>query len=144
LALGLCNDCSRSFCDQCLFVFEADHLRLNLCAKCFESRNAMSRVVSVFGLVFSVVFLLVFIVAIATPFHSDGSSAIGLLFISLFTMAASLASMRIRKKLVSVREYRARTGSQAFMKKCVECGKEIPVASEQCQYCQTVQPEYTG
>ena len=144
LALGLCNDCSNSFCDQCLLVFEANHMRLNLCAKCFKSRNAMGTIVSVFGLVSSAVFLLMFIVAIATPFHSDGSSAMGLLLIGLITIAASLASMRIRKKPVSVREYRARTGSQAFMKKCVECGKEIPIASEQCQYCQTVQPEYTG
>jgi ABC-type thiamin/hydroxymethylpyrimidine transport system permease subunit len=104
----------------------------------------MGTIVSIFGLVFSVVFLLVFVVAITTPFRSDGSSAMGLLLIGLLTMAASLASMRIRKRPVSVREHRARTGSQAFMKKCVECGKEIPIASEQCQYCQTVQPEYAG
>ena len=144
LALGLCNDCSRSFCDQCLFVFEADHAKLNLCSKCFESRNAMSRAVSVLGLVFSVVFLLAFIVVVATPFQSDASSAVGLLFISLFTMTVSLAEMRIRKKAVSIREFRARTGSQPFMKKCVKCAKEIPIASEQCRYCQATQPEYVG
>jgi DNA-directed RNA polymerase subunit RPC12/RpoP len=24
---------------------------------------------------------------------------------------------------------------KAFLKKCVKCGKEIPIASEECQYC---------
>jgi len=144
LALGLCNNCNGSFCDQCLFVFEADHSRLNLCSRCFESRNTMSRVGSILGLALSVVFLLASIVAIATPFHSDTSSAIGLLLISLFTMAGSLAAMRVRKKPVSIRESRARTGSQPFMKKCVKCGKELPIASERCQYCETVQPDYVG
>ena len=30
---------------------------------------------------------------------------------------------------------------KAFLKKCVKCGKEIPIASEECQYCGTKQPE---
>jgi ribosomal protein L32 len=29
----------------------------------------------------------------------------------------------------------------AFLKKCVKCGKEIPIASEECQYCGTKQKE---
>ncbi len=29
---------------------------------------------------------------------------------------------------------------KGFLKKCVECGKEIPIASEECQYCKTKQP----
>ena len=31
---------------------------------------------------------------------------------------------------------------RGFLKKCVECGKEIPIASEECSYCGTKQPEY--
>ncbi len=30
---------------------------------------------------------------------------------------------------------------KGFLKKCVECGKEIPIASEQCQYCGAKQPQ---
>ena len=30
---------------------------------------------------------------------------------------------------------------QGFSKKCVKCGKEIPIASEECQYCGTKQKE---
>ena len=29
----------------------------------------------------------------------------------------------------------------AFLKKCVKCGKEIPIASEECQYCGAKQPD---
>jgi len=31
---------------------------------------------------------------------------------------------------------------KSFLKNCVKCGKEIPIASEECQYCGTKQPEY--
>jgi predicted RNA-binding Zn-ribbon protein involved in translation (DUF1610 family) len=30
----------------------------------------------------------------------------------------------------------------AFLKKCVNCGKQIPIASEQCQYCKSKQPKF--
>jgi predicted nucleic-acid-binding Zn-ribbon protein len=33
-------------------------------------------------------------------------------------------------------------GPPSFLKNCVECGKEIPLASEECPYCGTKQPEY--
>ena len=29
-----------------------------------------------------------------------------------------------------------------FLKKCVNCGKEIPIASEVCSSCEAKQPEY--
>lgn len=31
---------------------------------------------------------------------------------------------------------------KAFLKKCVKCDREIPIASEECPYCETKQPEY--
>ena len=31
---------------------------------------------------------------------------------------------------------------KSFLKKCVSCGKEIPIASEKCQYCGAKQPKY--
>ena len=30
---------------------------------------------------------------------------------------------------------------ESFLKKCVECGKEIPIASEECPYCAAKQVE---
>jgi len=31
---------------------------------------------------------------------------------------------------------------ESFLKKCVKCGEEIPVAAEACSHCGTKQPEY--
>ena len=31
---------------------------------------------------------------------------------------------------------------EAFLKKCVECGEENPVAAEECSHCGAKQPEY--
>ena len=31
--------------------------------------------------------------------------------------------------------------SKSYLKKCLECGKEIPIASEECQYCGATQAE---
>ena len=31
---------------------------------------------------------------------------------------------------------------KSFLKKCVKCGREIPLASEECPYCGTKQPEH--
>lgn len=33
---------------------------------------------------------------------------------------------------------------KGFLKKCIECGREIPIASEECPYCKTKQPRKGG
>jgi hypothetical protein len=33
---------------------------------------------------------------------------------------------------------------KSFLKKCVKCGREIPIASEECQYCEAEQPEFVS
>jgi len=39
--------------------------------------------------------------------------------------------------------YKGKTQEKgAFLKKCVKCQKNIPIASEQCPYCDAHQPEY--
>jgi ssDNA-binding Zn-finger/Zn-ribbon topoisomerase 1 len=44
---------------------------------------------------------------------------------------------------IAIIDYRApRYTPKSFLKKCVKCGKEIPIASEECSYCGTKQPEY--
>ncbi|MDI6691684.1 MAG: hypothetical protein QME50_07500 [Candidatus Bathyarchaeota archaeon] len=37
-------------------------------------------------------------------------------------------------------ERRAPETPKSFMKKCVKCGREIPIASEQCPFCGQTQP----
>jgi len=44
---------------------------------------------------------------------------------------------------IAILDYaRIRETPKSFLKKCVKCSKEIPLASEECQYCGTKQPEY--
>jgi len=50
---------------------------------------------------------------------------------------------RITPILNRLLQYRRGT-PKAFLKKCVKCGKEIPIASEECQYCKAKQEEYEG
>jgi predicted RNA-binding Zn-ribbon protein involved in translation (DUF1610 family) len=33
------------------------------------------------------------------------------------------------------KQYLLRLTPKTFLKRCVKCGKEIPIASEECQYC---------
>jgi len=43
---------------------------------------------------------------------------------------------------IAIIDYRAPSYTpKSFLKKCIECGKEIPIASEQCSSCGTKQPE---
>lgn len=39
------------------------------------------------------------------------------------------------------KQYLLRLTPKAFLKECVKCGREIPIASEKCQYCGTNQKE---
>jgi len=40
------------------------------------------------------------------------------------------------------KQYLLKLTPKAFWKKCIKCGKNIPIASEECQYCGTKQPKY--
>ena len=43
---------------------------------------------------------------------------------------------------IAIVDWRARGHApKSFLKKCVACGKEIPIASEECQYCGARQKE---
>lgn len=36
--------------------------------------------------------------------------------------------------------FRVKATPEVFLKKCLNCGKNIPIAAEECQYCKTKQP----
>lgn len=40
---------------------------------------------------------------------------------------------------IAVSDIRSTFTPKGFLKKCIKCGKEIPIASEECQYCGTKQ-----
>jgi rRNA maturation endonuclease Nob1 len=68
----------------------------------------------------------------------------GLLTAFLFLLLSFSLLSDVKKKPISVHDTPtvAARGPKAFLKKCVKCGREIPIASEECQYCGTKQPEY--
>lgn len=143
LAVGLCNDCGSSFCDQCLYVWGVEHGKLNLCSKCYGNRkNPNSTMAFVF---FLTLLLILFLATIWAPSPSESNKAlIVLISMIFFGITLSLVSLATKKKPVSVREFRTRSASTSSLRKCARCGRQIPLASEQCQYCGTAQPEYTN
>ncbi|MGQ9507306.1 MAG: hypothetical protein ACUVTB_05540 [Candidatus Bathycorpusculaceae bacterium] len=62
-------------------------------------------------------------------------------------LAASMTAFTREKRPISVWEAPSQLPfttytQKSFLKECVECGKEIPIASENCKYCGAKQPEY--
>lgn len=144
LAVGLCNDCGRSFCDRCLYLFEVEHGKLYLCSKCFESRSGTKNTAAILMLVLSAVCFILFFAVVMTPVSSGGGPAFEVLFGAVALLVASIVGLTVKKKPQSVHDFLAQTAqvSHAFLKKCVKCGGEIPIASEQCQHCGADQPEH--
>jgi len=103
----------------------------------------MGGVATIVSFVFSVIFLLFFFVMMMNPFYSGSSLPVGTLVAGVFLMVICLKTLGAKKRPVSIREFRSRAGSMAFLKKCVNCGKEIPIGSEQCEHCGASQPEYS-
>jgi len=55
----------------------------------------------------------------------------------------NVPALRCENCGIAIIDYRAPTYTPtSFLKECVKCGKEIPIASEECPYCGTKQPEY--
>jgi len=106
----------------------------------------MKSVVATFTLVISAILFIVFLVVIFQPVSPGSGSPFQVLFGGIIFLIASVVTLTAKKKLVSVHDFLAQTAHtlRAFMKKCIKCGQDIPIASEQCQYCGAVQPEYAG
>jgi len=86
-------------------------------------------------------FVLLFILMARQP----SSPPLEVLLAPFSLLALSIAILLdAKKKPISVHDaptYAAR-GPKAFLKKCVSCDREIPIASEECPYCRTKQPDY--
>jgi len=54
------------------------------------------------------------------------------------TMPHVTAYRCVNCRVVLIR-YAEKEASKAFLKKCVKCGKKIPLASEECPFCKTKQ-----
>lgn len=145
LAVGLCNDCGKSYCDRCLYIHKVKDGRLHVCSKCYENRNTMKRVGAFFSLALSILFFVLFLILSAKAIAYRGDVPLPLLFPAFSFLAVFIAAfLDVKKNPLSVHDAPtvAARGPKAFLKRCVKCGREIPIASEECQYCITKQPEY--
>ncbi|MEM2440150.1 MAG: hypothetical protein QW493_02915 [Candidatus Bathyarchaeia archaeon] len=149
LAVGLCNDCGQSFCTRCLYVLDIKGGRLYVCAKCYKNRTAENKIAAVLSLVLALIFLAVIPFLMASPAASSNIGRIfGILFWAIFLLAISAVGLLFIKPKSPPSLYdmlskgaHVRT-SKSFLKRCVKCEREIPIASEECPYCQARQPEY--
>ncbi|GEM_PF-3543939 len=148
LAVGLCNDCSQSFCTRCLYVLNVQGGRLYVCAKCYENRTAKGKIAAVLSFVLALIFLAAIPFLMASPAaSSDIGGVFRILFYAILLLAISAVGLFIKPKsppslydMMSKGAYMHTPKS--FLKKCVKCEREIPIASEKCPYCQARQPEY--
>ncbi|MGB9676925.1 MAG: hypothetical protein ACPL0C_07055 [Candidatus Bathyarchaeales archaeon] len=146
LAVGLCNDCGQSYCTRCLYIFNVEGGKLHVCAKCYEKRRDMKTVWASILLIFSIALLLAIPFIIATPTPSpDTGGVLQMLFGAILLLTLSLVGFSAGKKMPpSVHDMLQQGGYEghnpkSFLKKCVKCQKEIPIASEECPYCEAKQ-----
>jgi hypothetical protein len=103
-----------------------------------------------FLLVLSIIFLILTPFAIASPeASSDPSVGLGIMFVAIFSMTTSaIGFLAGKKKPPSVYDMLSQGTythtPKSFLKNCAKCGKEIPIASEECPYCEAKQPEYAA
>ena len=63
--------------------------------------------------------------------------------VSSVTLLENAPALKCENCGIAIIDCRApRYTPKSFLKNCVKCGKEIPIASEECQHCGTKQPEY--
>lgn len=98
----------------------------------------MKRAGGFFFLALSILFFLLFFGLSAKAIAERGVIPLPALGLAVSLLISSLLFfLQGKKKRLSVRD-----APRKFLKKCVKCSKEIPIASEECQYCGAKQPEY--
>jgi hypothetical protein len=65
---------------------------------------------------------------------------IGWLIGAILLIPFSIAWYRNYEEIFENFIYERKGTPKAFFKQCVECGREIPIASEECSYCGAKQP----
>ena len=94
LAVGLCNDCSQSFCTRCLYVLNVQGGRLYVCAKCYENRTAKGKIAAVLSFVLALIFLAAIPFLMASPAaSSDIGGVFRILFYAILLLAISAVGL---------------------------------------------------
>lgn len=108
----------------------------------------MKKAAAVFPLVLALVFFAVIPFLMASPrASSDIGGILRILFGGIFLLIISaIGFITVQEKPLSVYDMLSKDAYmhtlKSFLKKCIKCDREIPIASEECPYCQAKQPEY--
>ncbi|MEM3699519.1 MAG: hypothetical protein QXL57_01445 [Candidatus Bathyarchaeia archaeon] len=107
LAIGLCNDCNKSYCDNCLYIFETKNEKLYLCVRCHKNRTQASRAKAIFLFIASMIFIGVFL--ILAVIQQSLNTAFGFLMFGFVLLLLSLVAFSEEQKPISVREAYSKT-----------------------------------
>lgn len=82
LAVGLCNDCSGSYCDHCLYILKVRDGELYVCSNCLKTRRAKNAMMAFGGGILSLIFGLALLAGTADL----GAAPMGAFIIILYSL----------------------------------------------------------
>jgi len=95
----------------------------------------------VHGFILSISLFIVHVPSILVNFLMPGWATMVVLFI-VYAFIDGLVGKNVAGwRLEEVKEYAPGETPKSFLKKCINCGQEIPIAELECSYCGTKQPE---
>jgi len=111
LAIGLCNDCGKSYRDNCLYIFETKDEKLYLCAQCHKNRTQVARAKAIFMFATSMIFIGLFLLLAVIQQSRD--TAFGFLMGGFVLLLLSVVAFSEEQKPISVREAYSSESSKA-------------------------------
>lgn len=97
LAVGLCNDCGKSYCDRCLIIYKVRDGKLHICSECYQNRQTNS---FLGGVLASVLMLIVtLLVYVKDP-------SIGVIFLFCTMLVILMILYGLKKKPLTVHDSR--------------------------------------
>jgi len=100
LAVGLCNDCGKSYCDRCLFIYKVQNGKLHVCSACYQARHFKKVVGGIIGFIWMLAITLLV---------SMRSSSIGAIFLLLSIVFVLIILYDLKKKPLSVHVLKKQT-----------------------------------
>lgn len=94
LAVGLCNDCGKSYCDRCLYIHKVEHGKLHLCSECYQKRQSKKVIGAISGVIL-MLFLALF--SLRVP-------SIAGVFLLLFIVCFLIVLYDVKKKPLTVHD----------------------------------------
>lgn len=95
LAVGLCNDCGKSYCGRCLYIYKVQHGKLHVCSECYQNRQGKKVAGAIIGGIWILVITL--LVSLKAP-------TFGGVFLLLFIVFLFIVWYDFKKKPPSVRD----------------------------------------